>query len=108
MEKKKKFKLTIGFKLISIISFVIIAALTAMIFLATYFFRSDNEVRAKEITLDRAELIALKVKTDFESLGKNSARILEKSVTAEADSLFDDDPDIIYQPLSQRGGEAFP
>lgn len=107
MNSKKKIRLTIGFKLISIISFVIIAALGAMIFLATYFFRIDNEVRAKEMTLDRSELISLKVKTDFESLARNSEQILEKRLVLSPEALFENDPDIVCSALVVREGEAF-
>ncbi len=73
--RRIKFRLTIGFKMISIVSLILALSLIGMTILATYFFRSDNEVRVKEITLDRAELISMKVKSDFNSLIEKSKMI---------------------------------
>lgn len=102
MNTKRKFRLTIGFKLISIISCIIVLSLGSMIFFATYFFRIDNEVRAKEMTLDRAELISMKVKTDFDSLVKSSARILERGTLGGYDDPFANEPDIVQTALVER------
>ena len=57
---------SIRFKLISIISFIIIASLTGMIFLASYFFKNDNKVRVQEGNLQISEVIALKIKSEIE------------------------------------------
>jgi len=61
-------KMKIRSKLISMISIIIIVSLSAMIFIATFFFKSDNEIRIKETNHKLAEVISLKVESDFISL----------------------------------------
>jgi adenylate cyclase len=56
-------KMKIRSKLISMISLIIIVSLSAMIFIATFFFKSDKETNHK-----LAEVISLKVESDFISL----------------------------------------
>ncbi len=63
-----KFYQSIRFKLISIISFLIIVSISLMIFIATYFFKGDNEIRVNENNLKLSELSALKVKSDFQTI----------------------------------------
>ena len=70
-EKKKDFKiskLTIRVKLMSIISLIFIVSISAIILIATYFFKSDSEIRVQELNIKLAEVIGLKVKTDIESV----------------------------------------
>ena len=70
-EKKKDFKiskLTIRVKLMSIISLIFIISISAIILIATYFFKSDSEIRVQELNIKLAEVIGLKVKTDIESV----------------------------------------
>lgn len=57
---------SIRFKLISIISFIIIASLAGMILLASYFFKNDNRVRVQENNFQIAEVIALKIESEIE------------------------------------------
>lgn len=61
-------KMKIRTKLISIISAVIIASLSVMIFLASYFFRSDTKLRVIELNHKIAEITSLKMQTDFTAL----------------------------------------
>jgi len=63
---KGPFYRSIRFKLISIISIIIMASLTGMIFLASYFFKNDNLVRIQESNLQISEVIALKIKSEIE------------------------------------------
>ncbi len=57
---------SIRFKLISIISFIIVASLAGMILLASYFFKNDNRVRVQESNFQIAEVIALKIESEIE------------------------------------------
>ncbi|MFW6364995.1 MAG: adenylate/guanylate cyclase domain-containing protein [Spirochaetota bacterium] len=95
MRKKKGIRFSIGFKLIFIISIIITTSLSGIIWLATYYFKADNVRRAEQITLDRASLISLKVKTDFNALIDNSELLLESYASDSADINFRDE-DILY------------
>ena len=64
----KKFRYTIGFKLITIISLIIATSLFGIIFLASYLFRADYELRIKENNLEIARAISLKVRDDFSAV----------------------------------------
>jgi adenylate cyclase len=66
IEGSGPFYRSIRFKLISIISFIIMASLTGMIFLASYFFKNDNKIRVQESNLQISEVIALKIKSEIE------------------------------------------
>ncbi len=75
---KRRFYTSLRFKLISIISAVIIISLSGMIFLATYYFKSDNRIRIQQGNLDIAKILALKVRSDFLTMIDNS-----KAITGE-------------------------
>ncbi len=70
--EKQKFnffnRLKIREKLISIISLIIVASMSGMIFLATFFFKSDTKIRIEELNLKLSDIVALKVRTDFISV----------------------------------------
>ncbi len=68
LKQPKKFRFTIGFKLITIISLIIAISLTGMILLASYLFRADYELRIKENNLEIARAISLKVRDDFSAV----------------------------------------
>jgi adenylate cyclase len=59
---------SIRFKLVSIISVIIIFSLTGMIFLASYFFKQDNTIRVQENNHKISELVALKASSDINTL----------------------------------------
>ena len=61
-------KMKIRTKLISIISAVLVASLSGMILLASYFFRSDTKLRVIELNHKIAEITSLKMQTDFTAL----------------------------------------
>ncbi len=61
-------RLKIREKLISIISLIIVASMSGMIFLATFFFKSDTKIRIEELNLKLSDIVALKVRTDFMSV----------------------------------------
>ncbi len=80
---------SIRFKLISIISIIIIASLTGMIFLASYFFKNDNKIRVQESNLQISEVIALKIKSEIEKYQIMSSVMLkeEKVIAAGEESI---------------------
>jgi adenylate cyclase len=69
---------SIRFKLISIISIIIMASLTGMIFLASYFFKNDNKIRIQESNLQISEVIAMKMKTEIEKYQITSSVMLKE------------------------------
>jgi adenylate cyclase len=75
---RSPFYRSIRFKLISIISFIIIASLTGMIFLASYFFKNDNKVRVQESNLQISEVIALKIKSEVEKYQLMASVVLKE------------------------------
>jgi adenylate cyclase len=106
-------KLKIRTKLISIISLIIISSLSGMIILATFFFRSDNEIRVKESNLKISEVIALKVRSDFlavvEKINLMGTTMLQEFKSKKQKALFTDlfftnDRDFIYVGVADRPG----
>ncbi len=72
---------SLKFKLISIISVIIIISLSGMIFLASYYFRKDNLIRIEENNLKLSEITASRV---FSEIDKS--RIIALTMLDEIDS----------------------
>ncbi len=75
-KKKRRFIIPIGFKLISMISLIILAALSLMTLLATYNFTQDNEVRIRESSHKLAQVVGLKVEADLRTLREKGTLIV--------------------------------
>ncbi|MCU0825809.1 MAG: hypothetical protein MUF77_14375 [Leptospira sp.] len=58
----------IRYKLLLITSAVLLLSMSGVIFLASYFFRKDSEVRVKENNIKINEILSLKVKSDLQSI----------------------------------------
>jgi adenylate cyclase len=100
---------SIRFKLVSIISSIIIVTLTGMILLATYFFKRDNELRAWENNQKFSEVTALKVKSDFLSIIERSRMIpgiLGKLNPNERAALWEDDGDFLFIGIAAKRGQG--
>jgi adenylate cyclase len=96
---------SIRFKLVSIISSIIVITLTGMILLATYFFKRDNELRAWESNQKFSEVTALKVKSDFLSIIERSRLIpgiLGKLNPDERAALWEHDGDFLFIGIATR------
>jgi len=115
IRKRERF-IPIGLKLIAIISLLLMAALGTMTFLATTFFTGEVERSAKLDTLERAELIAQKLESQFGAIGDRAklfASSLEGGISfggtgAKLSSLFfDQDPDLLAVCIVRRSGEDF-
>jgi adenylate cyclase len=120
-EKKIDFKiskLTIRVKLMSIISLIFVVSISAIILIATYFFRSDSEIRVQELNIKLAEVIGLKVKTDIESVLDKTrlmANAEEQKFKSEnekqkfTESFFKDDNNfILFGIFSEDNGNLKP
>ncbi|HOA06454.1 MAG TPA: adenylate/guanylate cyclase domain-containing protein [Spirochaetota bacterium] len=113
--KKKRFMIPISLKMIFIISLIIILSFSLLTYISTYLFTSDSERNIESNTIQNANLISQKVKTDFLSvIEKSKIAILAVNdegtgaASAKADSdpgndsalfsslLFKRDPNMIY------------
>lgn len=109
--EKKKIYIPISFKLITMISVIVIVSLLAVTVVATYFFMSDNKTRAMEDTLNYSTLISKKVYSDLNSItekGKLIAINLQSkgrdqgNARAFTELMFADDSDMILVGLLSR------
>jgi adenylate cyclase len=99
---------SIRFKLITIISFIIIASLTGMIFLASYFFKNDNKVRVQESNLQISEVIALKIKSEIEKYQLMASVVFKEkapNVSGYDDLISSGQKDILYTGIVKRSGK---
>ncbi len=77
---KDKAKFSIQFKLMVVISSVLALTTSAIITLATYFFKTDNKVRILETNLELVRVVELKVRADLNAVvdkGKQLALTLK-------------------------------
>ncbi|MCZ8155022.1 MAG: HAMP domain-containing protein [Leptospira sp.] len=101
----------IRFKLLLIISFVLLVSVSGVIFLASYFFRKDSEVRVKENNIKINDILALKVKSDLQSIRQDvhiiSGSIIRNPKVAQsvAKELFDVDQSFILVGAYGQGGQ---
>ncbi len=111
-----RFRFTIGFKMITIISLIIATALFGINYLATYFFRQDYELRIKENSHEIARTIALKVRSDFNFIIRQAeylASIMEDRQSGDHEKAtlkehtFSDDNSIVFVALVSRSGDVF-
>jgi adenylate cyclase len=96
---------SIRFKLVSIISFIIIASLTGMIFLASYFFKNDNKIRVQESNLQISEVIALKIKSEIEKYQIMSSIMLNEKVgkvTGEENLLAAGQKEVLFAGIASQ------
>ncbi|PJZ85002.1 adenylate/guanylate cyclase domain-containing protein [Leptospira harrisiae] len=91
----------IRYKLLLITSVVILVSMSGIIFLASYFFRKDSEVRVKENNIKINEILSLKVKSDLHSMKQDvhitASAILRNpnSANAIAKELFEEDQNFL-------------
>ncbi|XDD49238.1 adenylate/guanylate cyclase domain-containing protein [Leptospira sp. WS92.C1] len=90
-------------KLMVIISIIILTSLGVIIALATYFFKSDNEVRIKENNLKLTDVISQKVRSDISSLTKRSL-LLARSIAGseESNDILENEDDIFYLKIFRK------
>ncbi|MCE9501534.1 MAG: hypothetical protein K8R21_13690, partial [Leptospira sp.] len=103
---------TIRFKMMVIISSIIVLALTFIIYLATFFFKSDNEVRIKENNIKLTDVIGQKVSTEISALSQNLkviATTLRQNPRSRASLqkiIFENDKNIIFLGVFSDSGDS--
>ncbi len=102
---KDKAKFSIQFKLMVVISSVLAITTTAIITLATYFFKTDNKVRILETNLELVRVVELKVRADLNAVvdkGKQLALTLKQDFKFQQqrdfflEQFFKNDSNFIY------------
>ena len=102
---KDKAKFSIQFKLMVVISSVLAVTTSAIITLATYFFKTDNKVRILETNLELVRVVELKVRADLNAVvdkGKQLALTLKQDFKFQQqiefflEQFFKNDSNFIY------------
>jgi len=103
--KNNKFYQSLRFKLVTIISSIIIVALSGMIFTATYFFKNDNKNRVENKNLTISKVVSMKVKSDFETIIDKSKFILTSMNRGFSSSmLLNNDEDFLFFGVALKQG----
>lgn len=109
--KFKPSKFTIQLKLLVIITSLLVLSLGTMIFLATYFFRKDNEIRIQENNIQLAEISAKNINTEIQAIqiavgvALQSIRDFKQSTNFE-NLLLNSVPSILYVESRNKKGEV--
>lgn len=112
-------RFTIRFKLELIISLILFFSISTIIFLASYFFKQDNEVRIKENNINLTNIIGIKIRSDILTLSKNIRFIglsLSKNNNPESETnenlqeieriFFNKNSDFVYVGIYNRDNET--
>ena len=89
---------SLKFKLISIISAIIVVSMSGMISIATHFFKNDNEIRVQENNLKFSEIIASKVKSELDKSIVIASTML-KDNSSGGDKMDYLDSDILFSGI---------
>ncbi len=108
----KRSRFTIRVKLLSIISAIIIASLSGMIFLAGKYFRDDTQTRIQENSLGLTRVIGLRIQSELESISfkvQLMASTLEEGGRKEAefmDLFFRNNTSFIFVGTATQAGDG--
>ncbi|MDH5655968.1 MAG: HAMP domain-containing protein [Spirochaetia bacterium] len=101
---KKLSRFTIRFKLLAIITFLVISSLSTVIFLASFWFKEDMRRMVQSNNLETAAAIGGKAESEFKRLAMNS-RFLVENVNLPAElkeSFFMENPEIIFAGILRK------
>ena len=113
---KQEIKMSIKYKLVSLVSMLIVTTVIVIIILATYLFREDNETRVKENNHMLSKTIALKTRSDFETifLKFQSIDLIERTNQSRANKnkiiqniYFSKNSNFIYTGIAKKIGENY-
>ncbi|ABZ93065.1 Adenylate cyclase related protein [Leptospira biflexa serovar Patoc strain 'Patoc 1 (Ames)'] len=111
-EVTSDFQFPIRYKLLLITSIVLLFSMSGVIFLASYFFRKDSEVRVKENNIKINEILSLKVKSDLHSIRQDvhitASAIFRNNQSANqiAKELFEEDQNFVFIGAYDSGFNA--
>jgi adenylate cyclase len=107
-------KWTIQQKLMGLFSLMLLLSLSLMIMLATYYFKSDNEVRIKEDNLKMVELVGITMQS---YLSSTMQKCKQMAITLDSNTIdanhrkiftsifFDSDSEIVYLGIYSSTGK---
>jgi len=94
-KRRFRLRLTIGFKLVTLIAFVLVAAVASVVFVSTKLFVEDNTALIQQMNADAAQHQATRVREQLESLTQKmraigGVHLRSTTATPESDSLSRD------------------
>ncbi len=104
-------KFTIRIKLLLIISTIVFFSVSTVVYLATYFFKKDNELRVRENSMNLTNIVATKIESDLSTVARNLGLIasnllsqnLSKENLTELETLFfDQSSDYIFLGIYKK------
>lgn len=107
----KRTKYPLQLKMMGITSLILIATVSTIIALATFYFRDDSEKRVQVNTLAIVDLVGLKVASDIQNIIENATKLVESSLRSGVRSedrkfitnlFFSNDKDFIFVGLFTR------
>ena len=121
---KRQLLISIGFKMITITSLIVLVTFCIMSFISSSMFMMDTKVRIEENTLEKSDLVALKATGDFLSIiergklaliaTKDKLQSKQKIMQEEEDDnanfsamLFQKDPNTIFIALLSNTNNNF-
>lgn len=104
-EDESGIRWTIRLKLSIVISALVGLALTVIIFLASYFFRSDNELRVAESNRQLAENVRTSVQAELRSR-MQTLRLSADALGARARTLFESDRSLVLIGMYNSDGKT--
>lgn len=107
-------KFSLQTKMMVVITIILSLVVSSIIFLATYFFKSDNKVRILENNLELVRIVELKVRADLNAVvekGKQLALVINqefknpKQKEFFIEQFFKNDDDFIYLALLTKNDD---
>ncbi|MCX7997498.1 MAG: HAMP domain-containing protein, partial [Leptospiraceae bacterium] len=108
-------KFSLQNKMMVVITIILTLVVSSIIFLATYFFKSDNKVRILENNLELVRIVELKVRADLNAVvekGKQLALVINqefknpKQKEFFIEQFFKNDDDFIYLALLTKNDDS--
>lgn len=114
--ESKQIQFSIRYKLLLIVSFIIILGLSTMIYLVTFFYKSNSEVLIQEYNLSLARLASIQVESNLKNTSYRmqafhaslqQKNISEKDLQEKANQFFLKNPHFIFIGIAKKNESDF-
>lgn len=114
--ESKQIQFSIRYKLLLIVSFIIILGLSTMIYLVTLFYKSNSEVLIQEYNLSLARLAGIQVESNLKNTSYRmqafhaslqQKNISEKELQEKANQFFQKNPRFLFIGITQKNESDF-
>jgi len=114
--ESKQIQFSIRYKLLLIVSFIIILGLSTMIYLVTFFYKSNSEVLIQEYNLSLARLASIQVESNLKNTSYRmqafhaslqQKNISEKELQEKANQFFLKNPHFIFIGIAKKNESDF-